>query len=29
MRNLCDESKDNLRAPLGQWGLDDNKYMTY
>ena len=24
---LCDESKINLNAPLGQWTLDDNKYI--
>ena len=28
MRNLCDKSKENLRTPLGQWCLDDNKYIT-
>ena len=28
MRTLCDESKYNLRTPLGQWILDDNKYIT-
>ena len=25
---LCDESKINLNAPLGQWTLDDNKYIN-
>ena len=28
MRALCDESKNKLRIPLGQWILDDNKYIT-
>ena len=28
MRTLCDEIKKKLRKPLGQWSLDDNKYIT-
>ena len=29
MRNLCGGSKYKLHTPLGQWILDDNKYITY
>ena len=29
MRTLCDESKDKLCTPIGQWSLDNNKYITY
>ena len=28
LRTLCDESKSNLRAPLDQWTLDENKYIA-
>ena len=28
LRTLCDESRPKMRAPLGQWTLDDNKYIT-
>ena len=27
IRTLCDESKVKLRALLGQWTLDNNKYI--
>ena len=27
IRTLCNESKVKLRVPLGQWTLDDNKYI--
>ena len=29
MITSCSESKQKLRTKLGQWILDDNKYMTY
>ena len=28
MRTLCNESKNNLRTPLGKWSLDENIYIT-
>ena len=28
MRNLCGEIKDKLNTPVGQWRLDNNKYIN-
>ena len=28
MGTLCDERKNKLQKPLGQWTLGDNKYIT-